>query len=59
MINAHYTEMTNMPITTYKQASIYTFYDTTEKYMRCLKILDKDLEKLQLLSLIEYLLRVY
>ena len=42
MINAHYAKMTNLTAATCKAASLRSFYDTTEKHLRCLHSLGED-----------------
>ena len=52
-IDAHYAQMMNLPIATYKTSSLRSFYDTTEKHLRALKALGEDINQKQILSMIK------
>ena len=53
MIDAHYAKLANMSPPTYKATSLRTFYDTTEKHLRCLRTLGEDDNQMQVLSLMK------
>ena len=53
MIDAHYAKLANIPAPTYRATSLRTFYDTTEKHLRCLRTLGENDNQMQVLSLIK------
>ena len=53
MADAHYAKMMNMPMATYRATSLRTFYDTTEKHLRCLRSLGEDDNQMQVLSMLK------
>ena len=42
MVNARYAKLTNLPVTTFKSASLRSFYNMTKKHLRCLRSLGQD-----------------
>ena len=50
MVNAHYAKLINLSVETFKSVSLRSFYDTTEKYLRCLHSLGQDDNQMQVLT---------
>ena len=42
IIDAHYAKIMNVPVATYRSTSLRSFYDITEKHLRCLRSLGED-----------------
>ena len=53
MVNAHYAKLINIPVATFKSTSLRSFYDTTEKHLRCLHSLGQDDNQMQVLSMMQ------
>ena len=53
MVNAHNAKLINLPVATFKSASLRSFYDTTEKHLRCLRSLGQDDNEMQVLSMMQ------
>ena len=53
MVNAHYAKLINLPVATFKSASLRSFCNTTEKHLRCLRSLGQDDNQLQVLSMMQ------
>ena len=53
MVNAHHAKLINLPVATFKKASLRSFYDMTEKHLRCLCSLGQDDNQMQVLSMMQ------
>ena len=53
MVNAHYAKLINLPVVTFKSASLRLFFDTTEKHLRCLHSLGQNDNEMQVLSMMQ------
>ena len=53
MVNAHYAKLINLPVGTFKSALLRSFYDTTEKHLRCLHSLGQEDNQMQVLSMMQ------
>ena len=53
MIDVHYAKIMNLPSPNYKSASLRSYYDTTEKHLRCLQSLGENINQMQILSMLK------
>ena len=53
MVNAHYVKLINLPVATFKSASLRSFYNTTEKHLGYLRSLGQDDNQMQILSMMQ------
>ena len=48
MVDAHYSQMINMPAATFNRVSLRAFYDVTEKHLRSLQALGENTNQMQI-----------
>ena len=53
MVNAHYAKLINLPVATFKSASLRLFFNMTEKHLRCLHSLGQNDNEMQVLSVMQ------
>ena len=53
MVDAHYSQMINMPAATVNRVSLRSFYDVTEKHLRSLQALGEITNQMQILSMMK------
>ena len=52
LIDAHYAKMMNIPMATYRASSLRSFYNVTEKHLRCLKTFGENENQRQILTML-------
>ena len=52
-VTAHYAKLMNLSVASFKSASWRSFYNTTEKHLRCLHSLGQDDNQMQVLSMMQ------
>ena len=53
MVDAHYSQMINVPAATVSRVSLRSFYDVKEKHLRSLQALGEDTNQMQILSMMK------